>query len=303
MTAWPFAARAQQPGKLPTIGFIGTVTQSEWPVEAFDKRLRELGWIEGRTITIEYHWAEGRDERITEFVAEFVRSKVDVIVTGGNAVSAESRRHRLFLSFSLWLRMRLAAVSSIAWRDQEAMSPASRCKVLSSLVGDLIYCAKFSPVATDWPSWPMLAIRLPNRNWLKLRPRLARLASKSRQSKSGVRKMSPQPLRRSNLRLTRFMLLLMRSFPLTTAASLPLHSASGCRRSSHAIMPKRVRSCPMDQNSQLYSGAPLSMWTRFCAGPSPAISQSSSRLNSISSSISPPRGRSGSKYHTTYSCW
>ena len=73
--AWPLSARAQQPGKLPTIGFLGTVTQSEWPVEAFDKRLRELGWIEGRTITIEYRWAEGRDERITEFVAEFVRSK------------------------------------------------------------------------------------------------------------------------------------------------------------------------------------------------------------------------------------
>ena len=85
---WPLAAHAQQPGKLQTIGFLGTVTQPEWPVEAFDKRLRELGWIEGRTITIEYRWAEGRDERITEFVAEFVRSKVDVIVTGGNAVSA-----------------------------------------------------------------------------------------------------------------------------------------------------------------------------------------------------------------------
>src|SRR6516225_3433211 len=85
---WPLATLAQQAGKVPTIGFLGTVTQSGWPVEAFDKRLRELGWIEGRTITIEYRWAEGRDERVTEFVAEFVRSKVDVIVTGGNAVSA-----------------------------------------------------------------------------------------------------------------------------------------------------------------------------------------------------------------------
>ena len=44
--AWPLSARAQQPGKLPTIGFLGTVAQSEWPVEAFDKRLRELGWME-----------------------------------------------------------------------------------------------------------------------------------------------------------------------------------------------------------------------------------------------------------------
>ena len=86
--AWPRAAICQQARKVPTIGFLGTVTQSGWPVEEFDKRLRELGWIEGRTITIEYRWAEGREERITEFVSEFVRSKVDVIVTGGNAVSA-----------------------------------------------------------------------------------------------------------------------------------------------------------------------------------------------------------------------
>jgi putative tryptophan/tyrosine transport system substrate-binding protein len=85
---WPLAAQAQQAGKLPTIGFLGTVAKSAWPVEAFAQRLSELGWIEGKTLTIEYRWAEGQKERINEFVAEFVRSKVDVIVTGGNAVSA-----------------------------------------------------------------------------------------------------------------------------------------------------------------------------------------------------------------------
>src|SRR5689334_5613 len=85
--SWPCGAIGQQAGKVPTIGFLGTPAQSGWPVEAFDKRLRELGWIEGRTITIQYRWAEGRDERMTEFVAEFVRSRVDIIVTGGNAVS------------------------------------------------------------------------------------------------------------------------------------------------------------------------------------------------------------------------
>src|ERR1700674_633671 len=88
VAAWPLAARAQQGPKPPTIAFLGTVPQSAWPVEAFKQRLRELGWIEGRNITIEYRWAEGRSERIIEFAAEFVRSKVDVIVTGGNAVSA-----------------------------------------------------------------------------------------------------------------------------------------------------------------------------------------------------------------------
>jgi len=88
--AWPLAARAQQTGKLPTIGFLGTATASTFGpwTAAFVQRLRELGWIEGRTVAIEYRWAEGRDERYTEIAAEFVRLKVDVIVTSGAAVVA-----------------------------------------------------------------------------------------------------------------------------------------------------------------------------------------------------------------------
>jgi putative ABC transport system substrate-binding protein len=82
-SAWPLAARAQQPGKVPVIGFLGAATlsaRSQW-VDAFVQRLRELGWIEGRTIAIEYRFAEGRNERMAEIAAEFVRLKVDVIVT------------------------------------------------------------------------------------------------------------------------------------------------------------------------------------------------------------------------------
>ena len=81
--AWPITARAQQPGKLPTIGFLGTAAASgmnRWTA-ALAQRLGELGWIEGRTITIEYRWAEGRPERYVEIAAEFVRRQVDVIVT------------------------------------------------------------------------------------------------------------------------------------------------------------------------------------------------------------------------------
>jgi putative tryptophan/tyrosine transport system substrate-binding protein len=83
--AWPLAARAQQAAMLPTIGFLGPNTPSldSRRVGAFVQRLRELGWIEGRTIAIEYRWAEGRTEHLAEFAAEFVRLKVDVIVTSG----------------------------------------------------------------------------------------------------------------------------------------------------------------------------------------------------------------------------
>ena len=81
----PLTARAQQPGKLATVGFLGASSASGWSpwVAAFMQRLRELGWIEGRNLTIEYRWAEGRNDRAAEFAAEFVRRKVDVIVTGG----------------------------------------------------------------------------------------------------------------------------------------------------------------------------------------------------------------------------
>ena len=88
--AWPLAARAQQPAKLPTIGLLGAATPATWGlfVAAFVRRLLELGWIEGRTIAIEYRWAEGRDERFAEIAAEFVRLKVDVIVTAGATIVA-----------------------------------------------------------------------------------------------------------------------------------------------------------------------------------------------------------------------
>jgi len=83
--AWPLAARAQQQAKLPTIGLWGpsTLSAASQRVARFVQRLRELGWTEGRTVTIEYRWAEGRNERAAEIAAEFVRLKVDVIVAQG----------------------------------------------------------------------------------------------------------------------------------------------------------------------------------------------------------------------------
>jgi putative ABC transport system substrate-binding protein len=88
--AWPGVAHAQQPAKLPTIGYLGTAAASAWApwTAAFVQRLHELGWIDGRTVVIQYRWAEGRNERSAELAAELARLKVDVIVTGGNAALA-----------------------------------------------------------------------------------------------------------------------------------------------------------------------------------------------------------------------
>jgi putative ABC transport system substrate-binding protein len=81
--AWPIGAGAQQAAKMPTIGYLGPTTPAveSQRITALLQRLREIGWIEGRTIAIEYRWAEGRSERFIEIAAEFVRLNVDVIVT------------------------------------------------------------------------------------------------------------------------------------------------------------------------------------------------------------------------------
>ena len=86
---WPLSARAQQPSKLPTIGFLGGEARAFGPwTTAFVARLHELGWIEGRTIAIEYRWSEGRPQLAAEFAAEIVHLNVDVIVTVGTYVAA-----------------------------------------------------------------------------------------------------------------------------------------------------------------------------------------------------------------------
>ena len=91
--AWPLLVRAQQSTKPPTIGFLGTSTPAAWSpwIAAFVQRLRELGWIQGRTVVIEVRWAEGKSERFAEIAAELVRLNVDVIVTSGAAAPAAKR--------------------------------------------------------------------------------------------------------------------------------------------------------------------------------------------------------------------
>ena len=99
--AWPLAARAQ-PGQRRIIGVLGTATPSAWSqwTAPLVHRMRELGWIEGHTVAIEYRWAEGREERFDEIAAEFVRMKVDIIVTSGAGSVQRCERPRSFRLYS-----------------------------------------------------------------------------------------------------------------------------------------------------------------------------------------------------------
>jgi len=91
---WPLTVNAQQPSKLPVIGFAGsgTAPTQGYVATTFSQRLGELGWIDGRTVKIEYRWAEGRNERATEIATEFVTLKVDVIVVVGTPLTMAAKQ-------------------------------------------------------------------------------------------------------------------------------------------------------------------------------------------------------------------
>ena len=153
----PLPARAQQ--KLPTIGFFGTTAPAIWAewTPAFVQRLRELGWIEGRTVAIEWRWAEGRSERFAEIAAELVARKVDVIVTSGGGVPAAKQATSVIpivfalaadpLGGGLVASLSRPGGNVTGCRNRPRMSPASGWR----------FCARCFPRSAVWRSWPMSA--------------------------------------------------------------------------------------------------------------------------------------------------
>jgi putative tryptophan/tyrosine transport system substrate-binding protein len=150
VATWPLVARAQQTAKLPTIGFLGSLTQSAqlpW-TSAFVQRLRELGWIEGHTIAIEYRWADGRGELFADIAAEFVQLKVAVIVTGGTAAVTAVKQATSVIPIVFATAgdpVRLGLVASLArpggnitgMSNQSADLPGKRLELLRDLVPGL----------------------------------------------------------------------------------------------------------------------------------------------------------------------
>jgi hypothetical protein len=146
--SWPLAARAQQPRKLPTIGFIvpGSPSSHGQMAVAFAHRLRELGWIEGRTVAIAQRWTEGRSERTAELAAELIRLKADVIVTGGIANVMAVKQATSVIPIVFVLRViRLPTGSLRVWRAPEATSPACQSSRPISLPSDSKSSANSSP--------------------------------------------------------------------------------------------------------------------------------------------------------------
>ena len=125
LVSWPFAANAQKTPPLPTIGFLGPNTEAvDGPrVRTLVERLRERGWIEGRTVAIEYRWAEGKDERLADIADEFVRLNVNVIVTRRRRLRWQQKmRLQQYPLCSLQWAILLVPAWLRRWRGPGAMS-------------------------------------------------------------------------------------------------------------------------------------------------------------------------------------
>ena len=187
--AWPLAARAQQSGKQPTIGFLGSTTPlvESQRVAAFVQRLRQLGWIEGHNLAIEFRWAEGRTERYAEIAAEFVRLNVDIIVTVGTppVVAAKQATSIIPIVFaSVGDPVGSGLVKTLA-------RPGGNVTGLSQLGTDLAAkrvsnsCVRSSATSAKWGSWAMLIILQALPRWSKFRRRAAPSAWRLRQEAEG----------------------------------------------------------------------------------------------------------------------
>ena len=202
--AWPLAVRAQV-RKLPTIGYLGPATPSAWGpwTAAFVQRLRELGWIEGRTVTIEYRWGEGHNERYAEIAAEFVRLKVDVIVTTAPAVPATKQVTSVVpIVFALaGDPVGTGLIQSLARPGgnvtglsiQQTDTAGKRLELLREVVPGLRRLAIMANVS------------FPDAVMERCRKQLARSTSKYRHSKSDGRRISRLPSRRSRAAQRHFM--------------------------------------------------------------------------------------------------
>jgi putative ABC transport system substrate-binding protein len=264
------------------------------------QRLRELGWVEGRTVAIEYRWGEARSDRWAEITAEFVRLKVDVIATYNTPTTVTAKK----VTSAVPIIFALAAdpvgsglVASLArpggnvtgMSTQHADFPGKRLALLRDVVPGLRRLAVMANVGNSASVREMEEVQQMTQtlglDFVASEVRRAEDITPALEALKGrvdALYLPPDALTDANRVLINGAAL---------SARLPTMYPTG-------NMSKREVSCHMGQTTPIFFGARPIWSTRFCAGRSQVKFQSSSRPSSISLSISRPRRRSVSKFLT-----
>jgi putative ABC transport system substrate-binding protein len=281
--AWPLAARAQQSGRLPTIGLLGTTTPMVWSpwTGAFVQRLRELGWIEGRAVAIEYRWAEGREERYAEIATELVRRNVDVILTSATgAVAAKRATSVIPIVFALAPDpVGSGLVASLArpggnitgLSAQQADTADKRLELLREVVPGLRRLAIFANVGYIGSVLELTEVQAAARTL-----GLEVVVMEIRRGEDIAPAFDALNGRADALYFVNDALVnnnRVRIHTLSLAARLPTITA-------FATTSRRAASCPMGRTTPICSGAPPTMWTRSCAARNPPTCRLSNRPSS-----------------------
>ena len=202
----PVAARAQQPRPW-VIGYLGASTAAaERPrTDAFVQRLSELGWIGGHSVAIEYRWAEGRTEPLSEVAAGLVRLRVDIILATSTAAALACKQATAVIPIVFPISGDPLATGLVASLARPGGNVTGLSNEASDSAGAWEFCRRPFPACADWRSWPMPNIPLAHRRSRIFRRRPARSASMSWYSKSGeLRKLRPYSTPRASSRPGRF---------------------------------------------------------------------------------------------------
>jgi len=302
--AWPLAARAQRPAKLPTIGYLvsSTATATRQWTPAFVQRLRELGWTEGHTVAIEYRSAEGRTERFSEIADEFVRLKVDVIVTTGVLAVAAAKQATSVIPIVFPLAQDPIGSGLVA----NLARPGGNVTGLSLQQADLAG-KRIELLREVVPGLRRLAV-LGNVGNVASEIGDAQIAA----DKLGLEVVTSEIRRAQEIAPAfeaiqgRVDALYVCGDALTSTYQIRINTlALGLRLPT--IFPNREYaetqvSCPMDQTFPTCSGAPPTPSTGYCGAQSRPTCRSSSQPNSILSSMSPPQRLLVSRYPSRSFC-
>jgi hypothetical protein len=282
--SWPVAARAQQAGKLPTIGILGSGTPAghgQW-YAGFVQRLRELGWTEGRNLAIEYRWAEGRSERFAEIVAEFARLRIDVIATSGTAAVAAAKQATSTIPIVFAAAgdpVGTGLVASLA-------KPGGNVTGLSLQQSDLAG-KRLEILREAVPGLRRLAI-MGNAGTAGSLADMSETEDAARKLNLGSEGLSSVAAKISSLYLILWRATPTRSMSLAIRWSRPIGCVLMFWRSAHAYppctrsgrMPPTPASSPTGPTSRTCFGAPAIWWTRFYVVQSRATFRWSNRPSS-----------------------